>query len=75
MEAEAKDLIISLFTIVLTTLFFIVIIIVIVKSIVNAGQNTPTWTGIIISALLGMLVFYLVLCFFGWMGEKRNNYS
>lgn len=42
-------------------------------AIYYGGQNNPTWTGIIVSALLGMLAFYLILCFFGVMGEKRNN--
>ncbi len=37
------------------------------------GQNLPTWTGIIVSALIGLLVPYLILCFFGIMGEKRDN--
>ena len=35
--------------------------------------NTPTWPGIIISALLGCLPFYLVLCYFGYMGEEKEN--
>ena len=32
-------------------------------------RNSPTLEGIAISALLGMLPLYLVLCFFGIMGE------
>ena len=36
------------------------------------NRNTPTWKGIIISALLGCLPLYLVLCFFGLMGERKN---
>lgn len=40
----------------------------------NAAKNTPTWEGIIISALLGMLPLYLILCFFGWMGEESDRY-
>ncbi len=34
--------------------------------------NTPTWKGIIISALLGCLPLYLFLCFIGWMGESKS---
>jgi len=34
-------------------------------------KNNPTWKGIIISALLGCLPFYLILCFIGIMGEER----
>lgn len=36
------------------------------------NRNTPTWHGIIISALIGCLPLYLVLCFFGLMGERKN---
>lgn len=38
----------------------------------SKNRNTPTWNGIIISALLGCLPLYLVLCFFGVMGERKN---
>ena len=44
----------------------------IVKVIINTATNTPSWKGIIISALLGMLPFYLFLCWLGWMGDERN---
>ncbi|MBP5689143.1 MAG: hypothetical protein J6X22_10970 [Muribaculaceae bacterium] len=55
-------------------LLIIVGLIALVGAAINhGGQNYPTWTGIIVSALLGMLVFYLILCFFGIMGEKRTN--
>ena len=59
---------------------FLIIFVAIVGSIylivniIKAGiPNTPTWKGIIISALLGMLPLYLVLCFFGVMGEDRTT--
>lgn len=62
-------------------LFFILFIIGIIylmvwaiKSIIRCATNMPTWSGIIISAIVGMLPLYLILCFFGIMGEKRNNY-
>lgn len=45
-----------------------------IKAIIRSATHVPTWEGIIISAILGMLPFYLVLCFFGIMGEKRNEY-
>lgn len=35
----------------------------------HKAQNTPTWEGIIISTLIGLLPLYLILCFFGYMGE------
>ena len=37
------------------------------------GKNMPTWKGIIISAILGLLVLYLVCCFFGLMGEEQKK--
>ncbi len=44
-----------------------------IVKIIKAGiPNSPTWKGIIISALLGMLPLYLVLCFFGVMGEDKS---
>ena len=43
-----------------------------IKAIIRSATNVPTWEGIIISAILGMLPFYLFLCFFGLMGEARK---
>lgn len=43
------------------------------KAISNGPVNNPTWEGIIISALIGMLPLYLILCFLGYMGEERDN--
>ena len=53
----------------------IAFIIWIVKVIISSATNTPSWQGIIISALLGMLPFYLFLCWLGWMGDERNRYD
>jgi RsiW-degrading membrane proteinase PrsW (M82 family) len=61
----------SLFLIIFVV--FVGIIYLIVKIIMAGIPNTPTWKGIIISALLGMLPLYLVLCFFGVMGEERKR--
>jgi hypothetical protein len=49
------------------------IMILIGVAISHGGENYPTWTGIIISAMIGMLPLYLILCFFGVMGEERNQ--
>lgn len=46
-----------------------------IKAIIRSATNAPTWSGIIINAILGMLPFYLILCFFGFMGEARNASS
>lgn len=51
----------------------IAFIIWIIKTVINCATNTPSWQGIIISALLGMLPFYLFLCWLGWMGNKKDR--
>lgn len=42
-------------------------------AIKKGGKNLPSWKGIIISAILGMLPLYLILCFFGVMGDERTD--
>lgn len=37
-----------------------------------SDRNHPTWKGAIISFVVGLLPFYLLLCLFGVMGEKRE---
>ncbi len=37
-----------------------------------SDRNRPTWKGTIISFVVGLLPFYLLLCLFGVMGEKRE---
>ena len=49
------------------------LIVLVFLAICGSWENRPTWTGIIISAVLGCLGFYLVLCFFGIMGEEENE--
>lgn len=41
------------------------------KAITKGGRCIPTWKGIIISALIGCLPIYLILCFFGVMGDDQ----
>lgn len=60
----------------LTILFaigFIYLVIWVIKALIRSAANMPTWEGIIISAILGMLPLYLILCYFGIMGEKRDR--
>ena len=57
------------------TIGLVALIIGIIKALIRNARNTPTWKGIIISAILGLLGFYLILCFFGVMGEERNRYD
>ena len=51
---------------------FIYLIVWLIKVLIKNAAHVPTWGGIIISAILGMLPLYLILCFFGIMGEPRN---
>ena len=59
--------------VVLGIIFIVAVIVFIVKLILNAPMNQPTWRGIIISALLGALVLYLILCFLGFMGKEEGD--
>lgn len=62
-------------------LFFLLVLIaiaaflvIIISKTIKAGiPNTPTWKGIIISAIIGLLPLYLVLCFFGVMGKDETR--
>ena len=54
-------------------IFFFLIIALIVVILRYAKWNHPTWKGIIISALLAMLPFYLFCCMMGWMGEESKK--
>lgn len=52
---------------------FILFIRWIIKMIDDDVLNRPTWKGIILSSLFGLLPLYLILCFFGVMGEEKDN--
>ena len=51
----------------------IILIILIIRGLINSARNTPSWRGIIWSAIFGVLPFYLIMCFFGWAGESREE--
>lgn len=55
-------------------ILMILLIVGVIKVISKKTANNPTWKGIIISAIFGMLPLYLICCFLGWMGEERNRY-
>jgi quinol-cytochrome oxidoreductase complex cytochrome b subunit len=56
-------------------LLIIGIIVLMVWAIAKGAKNSPTWKGIIISLILGLLPLYLILCFFGIMGEESPGYD
>ena len=49
------------------------LIVLLILAICASWENRPTWTGVIISAMMGCLPFYLILCFFGIMGEEDEE--
>ena len=57
----------------LMSLLIALVIYLLIQIINYPNKNYPTWTGIIISLLIGMLPLYLFLCFFGIMGDKSQN--
>lgn len=46
------------------------LIVLFIIALLSSRKNNPTWKGIIISAMMGCLPFYLILCFFGIMGDE-----
>ncbi len=54
-------------------LLAILLIAGIIKVISKGPAKNPTWKGIIISAIFGLLPIYLIFCFLGWMGEDRQQ--
>ena len=55
--------------------FLIIGVIALIASAIKGSSNQPTMKGVIISLIIGMLPLYLILCFFGVMGEERNRYD
>jgi len=52
-----------------------VLLLIFVLLLFSKPDKYPTWEGLVISLLTGTIVFYLVLCHFGIMGEQRNKDS
>ena len=59
----------------MTVILIIGVLLLIIVLLSSNPQNTPTWTGLIISLLTGTIVIYLVLCYFGILGEERKKES
>ena len=47
--------------------------VMLMKALGRSVLNKPTWVGGIVSALLGLLPLYLLLCLFGFMGKEREE--
>lgn len=56
---------------IITPIVGVLLLVWVIKVIINGPTNNPTWRGIIISAVLGLLPLYLFLCWMGWMGEEK----
>lgn len=63
----------AIFIYLLVLIGFFWITILIIRGLINCAKNMPTWKGIILSAIFGVLPFYLIMCFFGWAGEPRED--
>ena len=50
---------------------FFLFIVWLILAICGMSRSNPTLLGIVVSLLIGMLPLYLILCFFGLMGERR----
>lgn len=61
-----------LLSVLIFALLIALFIIVFLRAIANAVWNRPTWKGIIISAIFGLLPLYLILCALGIMGEDER---
>ena len=72
--AEPKKQLSIMWIIIATVLVALAIAgIMVLKAIGRPIMNKPTWKGGIISFFVGMLPIYLLLCFFGFMGEEREE--
>lgn len=43
-----------------------------IMAIIGSSKSNPTLQGVVLSMILGVLPLYLILCFFGIMGEPRE---
>jgi len=73
-KPEPKKQLSIMWLIIATVLVALAIVgIMVLKAMGRSVMNKPTWKGGIISALLGLLPFYLMLCLFGFMGIEREE--
>ena len=56
-----------------TMVFMMWLFYAVVKAITKSATNVPTWKGVIVSSLLGVLPFYLFMCWLGVWGEAKQN--
>jgi len=56
----------------ISMIIMVLLLVGLLMLIIKGPANNPTWKGIIISALVGLLPLYLIFCFLGWMGEERR---
>lgn len=62
----------EIFLVILVLTAGIALTIDIIKFLIGCARKIPTWKGIIGSTIFGLLPLYLILCFFGLMGDERN---
>ena len=59
--------------IIVLSILCLVLTVAFVSACIKHTKNQPTMEGVIISLIIGMLPLYLILCFFGIMGEERSD--
>ncbi len=73
METGGSSVSMWIMLILIFLVFFVIIKAVVALANGSSDRNRPSWRGIILSSLLGMLPLYLLLVFFGHMGDPPGN--
>ena len=58
-----------------TEILVVVLLLIVVFLLFTKPSKYPTWTGLIISLLTGTILLYLVLWYWGILGEERKRES
>ena len=48
-------------------------LVMLLKALGRNVMNKPSWVGVVVTALVGLLPFYLLLCLFGFLGKQREE--
>ncbi len=73
METGGNSLSQWIMLILIFLVFFVIIKAIMSLANGSSDRNRPSWKGIILSSLVGMLPFYLILVFFGHMGDPPGK--
>ena len=59
--------------VILFGLGIVIFVIWAIMAIIGSSNSNPTLLGVVVCLMLGVLPLYLILCFFGIMGEPREK--